>query len=132
MRSYEYESRRILAREGIPLSKHGFATTPEQAYDIAVEINGHMPRGVLVDSRAAIKQEYYVGVIYDGIRKLPTFVFSDMGGIDIEEVAETHPDHIGRGHFSTVLPHMDFRAKDVVASVGLSGSELNRLTPILS
>ena len=44
-----------------------------------------------------------------------------MGGIDIEEVAETHPEHIGRGHFSTILPHMDFIAKDVVASVGITG-----------
>src|SRR3712207_2390102 len=174
MRFYEYESRRILAREGIPLSKHGFARTAEEAKQIAediggpvviksqvltggrmkaggvkfadtpeeaeahardilqLEINGHMPRGVLVDSRAEIKQEYYAAVIYDGTAKLPTFVFSDMGGIDIEEVAETHPEHIGRGHFSTILPHMDFRAKDVVASVGLTGSELNRLTPILS
>src|ERR671932_105159 len=174
MRFYEYESRQILAREGIPLAGHGFATDAEQAKAIAadiggpvviksqvltggrmkaggvkfadtpeeaeahardilqLEINGHMPRGVLVDAKADVKQEYYAGVIYDGIRKLPTFVFSDMGGIDIEEVAERHPDHIGRGHFSTVLPHMDFRAKDVVASLGITGSELNRLTPMLS
>src|ERR671939_446965 len=174
MRFYEYESRQILAREGIPLSKHGFATdadqakaiaadiggpvviksqvltggrmkaggvkfadTPEEAEAhardiLALEIGGHMPRGVLVDSMAKIKQEYYAGVIYDGTRKLPTFVFSDMGGIDIEEVAETHPERIGRQHFSTLLPPMDFRAKDAVASVGISGSELNRLTPILS
>jgi succinyl-CoA synthetase beta subunit len=71
-------------------------------------------------------------VIYDGVRKLPTFVFSDMGGIDIEEVAESHPEHIGRGHFSTVLPHMDFRAKDAVAQVGITGRDLPRLPPILS
>jgi succinyl-CoA synthetase beta subunit len=114
-----------------------FAETPEEAREaaeaiLALEINGHMPRGVLVGAKAPIAQEYYAGVIYDGIRKLPTFVFSDMGGIDIEEVAEQHPDHIGRGHFSTVLPHMDFRAKDVIASVGITGSDLNRLTPILS
>jgi succinyl-CoA synthetase beta subunit len=114
-----------------------FADTPEEAREaaeaiLALEINGHMPRGVLVGAKAPIAKEYYAGVIYDGIRKLPTFVFSDMGGIDIEEVAEQHPDHIGRGHFSTVLPHMDFRAKDVIASVGITGSDLNRLTPILS
>jgi succinyl-CoA synthetase beta subunit len=114
-----------------------FADTPEEAREAAaaileLEINGHMPRGVLVGAKAPIAKEYYAGVIYDGIRKLPTFVFSDMGGIDIEEVAEQHPDHIGRGHFSTVLPHMDFRAKDVIASVGITGSDLNRLTPILS
>jgi succinyl-CoA synthetase beta subunit len=114
-----------------------FADTPEEAREAAaaileLEINGHMPRGVLVGAKAPIAKEYYAGVIYDGIRKLPTFVFSDMGGIDIEEVAEQHPDHIGRGHFSTVLPHMDFRAKDVIASVGITGSDLNRLTPILA
>src|SRR5829696_9759056 len=119
MRFYEYESRRILAREGIPLSKHGFATTAEEARKIAediggslviksqvltggrmkaggvkfadtpeeaeahardilaLEINGHVPRGVLVDSRAEIKQEYYAGVIYDGRAKRPMMLFSD-------------------------------------------------------
>jgi succinyl-CoA synthetase beta subunit len=174
VRFFEYESRQILQREGIPVADGGFATNAEQAKQIAadiagpvviksqvltggrmkaggvkfadtpeeaeahardilnLEINGHTPRGVLIGAKAEIKQEYYAGVIYDGIRKLPTFVFSDMGGIDIEEVAERHPDHIGRGHFSTVLPHMDFNAKDAIASIGISGSELNRLTPILS
>jgi succinyl-CoA synthetase beta subunit len=174
MRFFEYESREILRREGIPVAGGGFATSDEQAKEIAeevagpvviksqvltggrmkaggvkfadtpkeaaehaeailaLEIGGHMPRGVLVGAKAPIAQEYYAGVIYDGVRKLPTFVFSDMGGIDIEDVAEQHPDHIGRGHFSTVLPHMDFVAKDVIASVGITGSDLNRLTPILS
>src|ERR671939_535325 len=114
-----------------------FADTPEEAEGhardiLALEIDGHMPRGVLIAEKAPIKQEYCAGVIYDGVRKLPTFVFSDMGGIDIEEVAETHPERIGRQHFSTLLPRMDFRAKDAIASVGITGSELNRLTPILS
>jgi succinyl-CoA synthetase beta subunit len=174
VRLFEYESRRVLEREKVPVAGGGFARTADEAAEIArevggpvviksqvltggrmkaggvkfadtpeearehaaaileLEINGHMPRGVLVGAKAEIAKEYYAGVIYDGIRKLPTFVFSDMGGIDIEEVAENHPDHIGRGHFSTILPHMDFRAKDVIASVGITGSELNRLTPILS
>ena len=69
-----------------------FAETPEEceahARDIlALEINGHVPRGVLVAAKAPIAHEYYAGVIYEGVRKLPTFVFSDMGGIDSEEVA---------------------------------------------
>jgi succinyl-CoA synthetase beta subunit len=59
-------------------------------------------------------------------------LFSDMGGIDIEEVAETHPEHVGRGHFSTLLPFSDYQAKQVVAQTGVSGAELTRLTPILA
>jgi succinyl-CoA synthetase beta subunit len=174
MRFFEYESRQIVRKAGIPVSAHGFARTaaearriaeeigaptviksqvltggrmkaggvkfadtPEQAEAhaeaiLALEIGGHKPRGVLVDSRVAVKQEYYAGVTWDGTRKRPVLIFSDMGGIDIEEVAETHPDHVGRAHFSTLRPFSDFEAKQVIASVGVTGRALNRLTPILA
>jgi succinyl-CoA synthetase beta subunit len=114
-----------------------FADTPEEAgahaEDIlALEINGHMPRGVLVDPKAEVEQEYYAGVVWDGLRKQPVMLFSDMGGIDIEQVAEEHPTHVGRGHFSTLLPVSDFQAKQVIAQTGVTGSALNRITPILT
>jgi len=174
MRFFEYESREIVRRAGIPVTEFGFATsadearaiaeeiggpvviksqvltggrmkaggvqfadTPEEAathaeHVLALEIGGHMPRGVMVDSKAAVKQEYYAGVVWDGIRKQPVMLFSDMGGIDIEQVAEEHPDHVGRGHFSNLLPLSDFQAKQVIAQVGVTGSALNKLTPILT
>ena len=91
-----------------------------------------MPRGVLVDPKAEVEQEYYAGIVWDGTRKQPMMLFSDMGGIDIEEVAEQHPDHVGRGHFSNLLPFSDFQAKQVIAQTGVTGSELNRATPILA
>src|SRR3954468_23623397 len=174
MRFFEYEARELVKRAGIPVTDYGFATTAQEAREIAVRIgepvviksqvltggrmkgggvpfadppdeaaaqaehvlglviNGHVPRGVLVDPKAHVKQEYYAGVVWDGIRKRPVMLFSDMGGIDIEEVAEAHPDHVGRGHFSTLLPLSDYQAKEVIASVGISGSRLNRLVPILT
>src|SRR5919205_451767 len=174
MRFFEYESKQIVARAGIPTSKGGFAKfaqearaiaedidgpvvvksqvltggrmkaggiqfadTPDEAerharHVLALEINGHHPRGILVDPKASVKQEYYAGVVWDGIRKKPVMLFSDMGGIDIEEVAEQHPDHVGRGHFSNILPLSDFHAKQVIAQTGVTGSRLNKLTPILT
>jgi succinyl-CoA synthetase beta subunit len=114
-----------------------FADTPEEAADHAaaileLEINGHMPKGVLVDPKAEIEQEYYAGVLWDGTAKRPMMLFSDMGGIDIEEVAEKHPDHVGRGHLSSLLPISDFQAKKVIASTGVTGRELTRATPVLA
>jgi succinyl-CoA synthetase beta subunit len=174
MRFYEYESRRIVQKAGIPVTEYGFcrsadeareaaeriggpvviksqvltggrmkaggvrfADTPDQAASDAaeileLEINGHMPRGVLVDPKAEVAQEYYAGVVWDGTRKQPMLLFSDMGGIDIEEVAARHPDHVGRGHFSNLLPFSDFQAKRVIADVGMTGSALNRATPVLA
>src|SRR4051794_23846264 len=174
MRFYEYESRRILAREGIPLSKHGFATTAEEAKKIAeeiggpvviksqvltggrmkaggvkfadtpaeaesyardilqLEIGGHMPRGVVVDPKAEGEQEDYAGVVWDGTRKQPVMIFSPVGGIDIEQVAEEQPEKVGRRHFSNILPLSDFQAKEVIASTGVTGSALNKLVPIVT
>jgi len=114
-----------------------FADTPDDAakeaeFVLGLEINGHMPRGVLVDSKVNVKQEFYAGVVWDGIRKQPVMLFSDMGGIDIEEVAETHPDRVGRGHFSNLTEVSDYEAKQVIASIGVTGSALTRATPILA
>jgi len=114
-----------------------FADTPEEAGAQAaeileLEINGHMPRGVLVDPRAAFEQEYYAGVVWDGTRKQPVMIFSPVGGIDIEQVAEEQPDKVGRRHFSNLLPFSEFMAKEVIASTGVTGSALNKLVPILT
>src|SRR4028118_2096318 len=172
MRFFEYESRQILEREGIPVAGGGFATdaeaakaiaadvggpvviksqvltggrmkaggvrfadTPEEAQAAAadileLEINGQQPRGVLVDPKADVKQEYYAGVVWDGTAKKPVILFSDMGGIDIEEVAEQHPDHVGRVHISNLMPISDFKAKECIAQTGVTGKALQRLTPI--
>jgi succinyl-CoA synthetase beta subunit/citryl-CoA synthetase large subunit len=59
-------------------------------------------------------------------------LFSDMGGIDIEQVADEHPDHVARTHFSTRTPFEDWQAKQLIASLGVTGSALTRLTPILA
>jgi succinyl-CoA synthetase beta subunit len=174
VRFFEYESRQIVKRAGIPVTEFGFATSADEAREAAeriggptviksqvltggrmkaggvqfadtpdeaaqhaedilkLEIGGHMPRGVLVDTRADVKQEYYAGVVWDGIRKQPVMLFSDMGGIDIEQVAEQHPEHVGRGHFSTIEPFSDHQAKEVIAQTGVTGRQLQRITPILT
>jgi succinyl-CoA synthetase beta subunit/citryl-CoA synthetase large subunit len=174
MRFFEYEAREIVKRAGIPVTDFGFATTDQEAREIAhriggptviksqvltggrmkaggvkfaddadqaaeyakdilkLEIGGHMPRGVLVDPKAEVKQEYYAGVVWDGTEKRPLMLFSDMGGIDIEEVAEKHPGHVGRGHLSNLMDVADFEAKQVIAATGVSGRQLTRATPILA
>ncbi len=108
------------------------AAEREAAEVLALEINGHRPRGVLVDPRAEVAREFYAGVVWDGLRKQPVLLFSDMGGIDIEEVAAEHPDHVGRRHLSTLLPLSDFAARDVIAQVGITGPALGKLAPMLT
>ncbi|HLH64755.1 MAG TPA: ATP-grasp domain-containing protein [Solirubrobacteraceae bacterium] len=174
MRFYEYESRSIAARAGIPVTRHRlartaqearavaeeiggpvviksqvlsggrmkaggvrFADTPQQAACeaeevLALEIGGQLPRGVLVDERAAVVREYYAGVVWDGTRKRPVMLFSDMGGIDIEQVAAEHPEHVASMHLSCRVPFADWQARQLIGSLGVTGPALGRLTPILA
>jgi len=113
-----------------------FADTPDEAarrYDeiLPIVVSGQKANGILVEAKSPIAQEYYVGVTWDGRRKLPVLIFSDMGGIDIEEVAEKHPDHVSKTHFSTLLPVTPRVAKEGISATGVTGGDLNRLTPIV-
>ncbi len=173
MRFYEYESKALFRKRGMPLGegrvvnsaadaraaaeaiggpvvvksqvlsggrmKAGavqFADTPDQAaakfeHVLPIVVKGEKARSVLVESKSPVAQEYFASVTWDGRRKRPVLLFSDMGGIDIEEVAETHPEHLSRTHFSSLLPLTPRIAKEAVSAVGVTGSALNRLTPIV-
>jgi succinyl-CoA synthetase beta subunit/citryl-CoA synthetase large subunit len=173
MRFYEYESKALFRRHGMPLPKsrlaHSaaeareaaaatggsvvlksqvlsggrmkagairFPATPDEAaqlFDVimGIEVKGQRPRGVLVEEKSEVAQEYFASVTWDGRRKLPVLLFSDMGGIDIEEVAEKHPEHVSKTHFSTIHPITPRIAKEAIGATGVSGDALVRLTPIV-
>jgi succinyl-CoA synthetase beta subunit/citryl-CoA synthetase large subunit len=114
-----------------------FADTPAEAKEAAsaildLPINGQLPMGVLVEERRAIAQEYYAAVTWDARAKKPVIIFSDMGGIDIEEVAEQHPEHLSRTNFSNLRPFSDYIAKVAVSKTGVTGNHLGPLTRIVT
>jgi succinyl-CoA synthetase beta subunit/citryl-CoA synthetase large subunit len=113
-----------------------FADTPDQAaahYEaiVPIVVNGQKCRAVLVEEKKGIAQEYFAAITWDGRRKRPVLVFSDMGGIDVEEVAEQHPEHVSKTWFSSLLPITPRIAKEAIGATGVSGDALNRLTPIV-
>ncbi|MEE8166032.1 MAG: ATP-grasp domain-containing protein, partial [Myxococcota bacterium] len=96
-----------------------------------IEVNGQKCRCVLIEEKTSIAQEYFVAITWDGRAKRPVCVFSDMGGIDIEEVAVSHPEHVSKTHFSSILPLTPRIAKEAVGATGVTGGDLNKLSPIV-
>jgi succinyl-CoA synthetase beta subunit/citryl-CoA synthetase large subunit len=86
---------------------------------------------VLVEEKAPVVKEYFAAVTWDGRKKAPVIIFSDMGGIDIEEVAEKHPEHVSRTPVSNLLPFQPYRAKEAVSATGVTGDDLGKLAAIV-
>ena len=98
---------------------------------LKLRISGQLPKSLLVEREIPTVHEYYLGITYDAIAKRPIILFSDMGGIDIEEVSNTYPQHLARAHISNIEPFSDYKAKEIVSSLGITGADLMRLTSIL-
>lgn len=89
------------------------ASTPEEAKEKANEIIGMDIKGlkvhkVLVEECIEIEKEFYLGITLDRAAGAHVIMFSTMGGVDIEEVAEKHPEQIAKVHTSPqrgLLPH---------------------------
>src|SRR5215472_3393720 len=65
-----------------------FGDTPEQARAAAARVIGMNIKGltvekVLVTSKIAIKEEYYLGIVLDRKTQAPVVMVSTAGGIDI-------------------------------------------------
>jgi succinyl-CoA synthetase beta subunit len=92
---------------------------------------GRKPKAILVEARPAPEAVYSLSFTYDGTTKRPVIAASDMAG-KIDDLGDTHPDRIVRRHFSALYPFSDYIAKELVRSLSLGGSDLNRMTRIVS
>ena len=98
---------RCVIKAQVPTGKRGkaggikLAASPNEAKVAAAAILGmsigeHRVAKVLVEEQVPIAHEMYAAVLNDPASKGPLLLFSAQGGMDIEEIAERHPDALLR------------------------------------
>ena len=63
-----------------------------------MDIRGFTVHDLWVEEASEIAAEYYASIILDRSEKKLLAIVSRMGGMDVEEVAETDPDALVRRH----------------------------------
>lgn len=58
------------------------------------EVNGHVVREILVQEKVDIQKEFYLSMALDRSRACLIAIFSEEGGVDIEELAQHSPEKI--------------------------------------
>jgi succinyl-CoA synthetase beta subunit len=111
------------------------ADTPAAAEGAAAAILGMMlktpqtpPEGikvlkVLVEEASPIAAELYLSITLDRGRGTHVVMASRAGGMEIEEVAATHPDKILREWTDPTLGLQPFQARNLAFSLGLTGDQ---------
>ncbi len=118
------------------------ASTPDEAAQAAQQILGKRlispqnPQGlvaetVLVEEAIDIQRELYIGITVDRTRQRNALMVSQFGGMDIEEIAASHPDAIATVAIDPFLGLTDYQARQVLYDAGLDTELTRKLTPIL-
>ncbi len=85
---------------------------------------GRRVNRVLVESASDITREFYLAVILDRAIARPVVVLSTEGGMDVEEIAEKHPEKIVREAVDPAAGFMPYQARKLAARLGFTGDML--------
>jgi succinyl-CoA synthetase beta subunit len=89
---------------------------------------GQKVRAVYVEEGCDIARELYLGMTLDRNAGRVTVMASADGGVDIEEVARTHPDRILKVAVDPLTGLMAFQARKLAFALGLQGETVGAFT----
>jgi succinyl-CoA synthetase beta subunit len=113
------------------------ARSPEEARQHADAMLGMMlktpqtgPEGqevhkIYIEEGCRIARELYLGMTLDRESGLVTVMASTEGGVDIEEVAQHHPEKILKEKLTPLMGLMPFQARRLAFNLGLTGDTVN-------
>jgi succinyl-CoA synthetase beta subunit len=113
------------------------ANAPEEAEArareiLGMDIRGHVVRKVWVESASDIEREYYLSITFDRGAKKPLLMFTAQGGIDIEEVAASHPEALARLHVDPLEGYHPWQGRRLVYEAAVSdASEQKQIVKII-
>jgi succinyl-CoA synthetase beta subunit len=121
--------------------------------DMAAEIAGRILGGTLVTIQTGPKgkpvnkvlvaqdvfypgqnepKEYYMSVLLDRGTKQNVIIYTTEGGMDIEEVAEQHPEKIHREWIDPAVGLQPFQARKIAFNLGLSGKAFKEMVAFVT
>ena len=118
------------------------ANSPEEAEQLAGKMLGmplkthQAPKGViveklLIEEPISIAKEFYIGVVPDRTFQRNILIVSAMGGMDIEAVAEEHPEAIAKAQVDPAMGLRDYLLKQVCYDAKLPNEVIDKAIPFL-
>ncbi len=106
-----------------------FADNLEEAKErinelLGMEIKGLTVKLVLVEEKAEILKELYVGFVVDRQAKRNVLIISSKGGVNIEDTARNDPDKIAKLAINPLTGLQSYEVRNLVKSLGIEGKDM--------
>jgi succinyl-CoA synthetase beta subunit len=113
------------------------AQNREEAHEHAAAILGMDIRGlrvheVWVEQASEIAAEYYASIVFDRSAQAPLVMLSTKGGMDIEQVADEHPEAIASLHVDALLGFQDFEGRRLAFEAGVDADVVRPVAAMLA
>ena len=86
---------------------------------------GQKVRRLMIEEGADIRKELYVSMVTDRVSQRVVLMASSEGGMDIEEVAEKHPELIHKVAIDPATGLKDAEADDIAAKIGVPPASIS-------
>src|SRR5687767_1353383 len=86
---------------------------------------------VLIEEGLQIDRELYLSIVIDRAAACPVVIASAAGGMDIEEVAASHPEKILREYIDPGTGIVPFQARKLAFGMGLEAGAAQKLVKVL-
>jgi succinyl-CoA synthetase beta subunit len=105
---------------GIKLAKDRAEAQENATQILGMDIKGYTVHELYVEKASEIDEEYYAAIVFDRSAKKPMAMLSRMGGMDVEEVAETDPEAMRMLHVDPLLGLQDFHGRRLAFESGIA------------
>ncbi len=116
---------------GIKVAKNEDEARQHAEAILGMDIRGFTVHDLWIEEASEIEAEYYASIILDRGEKKLLAMLSRMGGMDVEEMAETDPDALIQRH---IEPGEDFtaeRAREIAVDAGIDEDVTDQVAEIL-
>ncbi|MEX2195884.1 MAG: ADP-forming succinate--CoA ligase subunit beta [Thermoleophilaceae bacterium] len=87
---------------------------------LGMDIRGFTVHELYVEKASEIDEEYYAAVVFDRGAKQPMVMFSRMGGMDVEAIADEDPEAMRMVHVDPLLGFSDFHGRRLAFEAGIA------------
>jgi succinyl-CoA synthetase beta subunit len=99
---------------------------------LGMDIRGHTVHELWLQLASKVESEYYAAVVFDRSAKAPLVMLSTHGGMEIEQVAQEHPDALATLHVDPLVGFHPFHARRLAFEAGVDGDVVRPVGDMLA